>query len=103
MMTDLDVECDKDGMSVTIDFSGPFSGIIYSKGHYSDDRCRYVRKNTAQSTLTFKISSGSECGSKMTKISGDPTRTQILNTIIIQNDEFVQEIWDVARTISCDW
>ena len=40
MIKGLDVECDKTGMSVTMDFSGPFNGVIYSKGHFSDDQCQ---------------------------------------------------------------
>jgi len=102
-ITDLQVACDKTGMSVTIDFSQPFNGIIYSKGFYSDDRCRYVSKNSRQSAHSFWISSSSMCGSKMRQLPGDNSRTQLSNTIIIQNDEAIQEIWDVARTISCDW
>jgi hypothetical protein len=42
MITDLDVICDKAGMTVTIDFSQPFNGIIFSKGYYSDPACRSV-------------------------------------------------------------
>merc|ERR1719376_932319 len=102
-ITDLQVACDKTGMSVTIDFSQPFNGIIYSKGFYSDDRCRHVSKNSRQSAHSFWISSSSMCGSKMRQLPGDNSRTQLSNTIIIQNDEAIQEIWDVARTISCDW
>jgi len=102
-ITDLQVACDKTGMSVTIDFSQPFNGIIYSKGFYSDDRCRYVSESSHQSTYSFWISSASTCGSNMRQIPGEIPRTQLSNTIIVQNDEDIQEIWDVARTISCDW
>jgi hypothetical protein len=36
----LDVKCDSSGMSVTLDFDGPFSGVVYSKGHFSNPKCR---------------------------------------------------------------
>lgn len=39
----------------------------------------------------------------MGQVPGDPSRTQLSNTMIVQNDKEIQEIWDVARTITCDW
>jgi hypothetical protein len=36
----LDVKCDSGGMSVTLDFDGPFSGVVYSKGHFNNPKCR---------------------------------------------------------------
>lgn len=38
----IDVKCDKDlnGMTVTIDFSQPFNGVIYSRGYFSESKCR---------------------------------------------------------------
>lgn len=64
---------------------------------------RYVSENSGQSSYTFSISSSRSCGSVMGQIPGDSSRTQLVNTIIIQNDKEIQEIWDVARSISCDW
>lgn len=39
----IDVKCDKneDGMHVTVEFSQPFEGIIYSQGFFGDPKCRY--------------------------------------------------------------
>ncbi|CAL4067236.1 unnamed protein product [Meganyctiphanes norvegica] len=31
------------------------------------------------------------------------SRTMLTNTIIMQGDGTIQEIWDIARTIKCDW
>lgn len=39
----------------------------------------------------------------MEQVPGDTSRTELSNTIIVQNDKYIQEIWDVARTITCDW
>ncbi|CAG0893635.1 unnamed protein product [Darwinula stevensoni] len=36
----LDVECAKTGMTVNIEFSTPFNGVIFSKGFYSNPACR---------------------------------------------------------------
>lgn len=64
---------------------------------------RYVSENSGQSSYTFWISSSRSCGSLMGQVPGDASRTELSNTIIVQNDLTIQEIWDVARTISCDW
>lgn len=39
-ITKMEVECAKDGMKVDIEFSIPFEGIIFSKGHFSEPECR---------------------------------------------------------------
>jgi G3E family GTPase len=39
-VTRLDVTCDARGMSVELEFSGAFNGIVYSKGHYKNRNCR---------------------------------------------------------------
>lgn len=36
----LDVKCSKAGFEVTIEFETTFSGVIYSKGHFDNSRCR---------------------------------------------------------------
>lgn len=38
----IDVKCDKDknGMHITINFNQPFGGVIYSRGHFDDPKCR---------------------------------------------------------------
>ena len=37
---DLEVSCEKSGMTVSLEFSAPFNGLIFSKGHYSNPACR---------------------------------------------------------------
>ena len=39
-ITRLNVQCDRTGIKVQVDFDVPFNGIIFSKGHYSDLSCR---------------------------------------------------------------
>lgn len=36
----LDVVCTNLGMQVNLEFLEPFEGIVYSKGHYGDPKCR---------------------------------------------------------------
>ncbi|KAG8224841.1 hypothetical protein J437_LFUL002288 [Ladona fulva] len=83
----IDIKCDSRGMLVTVEFSGPFDGIIYSKGHFGKSRCRYVEPGSGRSSYTFTIPLN-DCG---TTPSGGFGRT-------VDN---VIEIWDTARKISC--
>ncbi|XP_068236797.1 uncharacterized protein [Palaemon carinicauda] len=108
-ITSLDVQCEKSGMTVNVAFSQPFDGIIFSKGHFSNPACRYLDANSGRSSYTLYIPSEG-CGSVMSQdgsVSPDKkkrvSQTRIVNTIIVQNDPTIQEIWDVARTIKCDW
>lgn len=37
----IDVKCENgNDILVTIDFDGPFSGIVYSQGYFNDPKCR---------------------------------------------------------------
>ena len=39
-ITGLDVTCEKTGMLVSLQFSAPFNGVVFSKGHFSNPSCR---------------------------------------------------------------
>ena len=39
-ITGLDVTCEKSGMTVNLQFSAPFNGVVFSKGHFSNPACR---------------------------------------------------------------
>ena len=39
-ITGLDVTCEKTGMIVSLQFSAPFNGVVFSKGHFSNPACR---------------------------------------------------------------
>jgi len=100
-ITRLNVQCDRTGMKVNVDFDIPFNGIIFSKGHYSDANCRYVSPNLQRASYNFFIPS-TQCGTISTDARRDGT-LGFKNVIIIQNDPEYQEVWDMARKISCDW
>ncbi|XP_037790172.1 uncharacterized protein LOC119585576 [Penaeus monodon] len=103
----LQVQCEKSFMRVSVEFDRPFYGMIFSKGYYSDPNCVYVQPGTGNLQTQFSINLNS-CGmtsSSSTANYGQPTPsgTFIENTIIIQYDPLVQEVWDAARKLRCTW
>jgi len=44
-VTRLDVTCDTRGMSVELEFDGAFNGVVYSKGHFKNRKCRSAKLN----------------------------------------------------------
>merc|ERR1719336_2757921 len=99
-ITGLDVTCEKTGMIVNLQFSAPFNGVVFSKGHFSNPACRYVRRNSQRKQLEIVVPLSS-CGTQTVESNSD--RLMIENTIIIQADPMVQDSWDSARKITCDW
>ncbi|XP_055942183.1 uncharacterized protein LOC129972179 [Argiope bruennichi] len=102
----LDVKCEKNLMRVAIDFDKPFHGIIYSKGHYSYGRCVHLPAGSGHNSVEFDISINS-CGMQGNSPSGHygPTETgsYFENTVVVQYDPLVQEVWDQARKLRCNW
>ena len=47
----MDVKCGRSGMNVELKFSATFPGVVYSKGHYSESSCMYVKENDARSNI----------------------------------------------------
>ncbi|XP_023221838.1 uncharacterized protein LOC111623483 [Centruroides sculpturatus] len=104
----LNVKCEKNHMKVYIQFDRPFYGMVFSKGHYSDPSCVHMPPNSGHLEAKFDIFLGA-CG-----MSGNHHGIQnhhgdgggglfIENTIIVQYDPQVQEIWDQARKLRCTW
>lgn len=104
----LQVQCEKTHMRVNIEFDRPFYGMIFSKGHYSDPNCVHVRPGSGQLSATFDVYLNS-CGMTSSANQGggygapSPAGTFVENTIIIQYDPLVQEVWDQARRLRCTW
>jgi hypothetical protein len=84
---DLQVQCEKDLMRVRVVFDRPFYGMVFSKGHYSNVNCVHVPAGLGQTQATFDIA----------------LRSCIENTIIVQYDPQLQEVWDQARKLRCTW
>jgi len=107
-ISSLDVQCDKSLMRVSVKFDRPFSGIIFSKGHFSNGNCVHLRPGSASPEAYFDVSINS-CGTTGSTENavgygnGDDTGSFFENTIIIQYDPQVQEVWDQARKLRCTW
>jgi len=99
-ITGLDVTCEKTGMVVNLQFSAPFNGVVFSKGHFSNPSCRYVKRNSDRSNVVLTVPL-STCGTQTVESSSD--RLMLENTVVIQADPMVQDSWDSARKITCDW
>jgi len=105
----LDVKCEKHLMKVRIEFDQPFNGIIFSKGHYSNVHCVHLPAGLGRTYSTFDISINScgTTGNTENSLLGHGGATGsgsfFENTIVIQYDPQVQEVWDQARKLRCTW
>ncbi|KAK3910383.1 Cuticlin-4 [Frankliniella fusca] len=107
----LQVQCEKTHMRVNIEFDRPFYGMIFSKGFYSDPHCVHLKPGTGHLSATFEIflnscgmsSSGNQQGGDYGGHGPTPSGSYVENTIIVQYDPYVQEVWDQARKLRCTW
>lgn len=105
----LDVKCEKNLMKVAVEFDKPFNGIIFSKGHYSHGNCVHQPPNSAKNSIYFDIGINScgTTGNTQNGLYGNGAQTGsgtfFENTVVIQYDPQVQEVWDQARKLRCTW
>ena len=104
---DIQVQCEKTSVRVNVKFDRPFYGMIFSKGFYSDPNCVHLASGSGTITASFEIFLNG-CGmtsSGNTETFGqpNPAGSFVENTIIIQYDALVQEVWDQARKLRCTW
>lgn len=99
----LQVQCEKTHMRVNIEFDRPFYGMIFSKGFYSDQHCVHMKPGTGHLSATFEIFLNS-CGMSSSANHNanqygapTPSGSYVENTIIIQYDPYVQEVWDQVK------
>lgn len=102
----IEVQCEKASMRVSVDFDRPFYGMIFSKGHYSDSNCVHMKSGTGALNAQFEIYLNS-CGMSASETTSygqpNPAGSFVENTIIVQYDPLVQEVWDQARKLRCTW
>lgn len=109
----LNVKCEKNHMKVNLEFDRPFYGAVFSKGHFNDAKCVHLTPGAGHVTANFDIFLGA-CGMTSSEQTAPAATTSpssssignglyIENTIIIQYDAQVQEIWDQARRLRCTW
>jgi len=108
-ITSLDVQCEKNLMKVSIKFDKPFYGIIFSKGFYSDVNCVHLPAGVGRTSAQFDVAINS-CGTNGNTENGlygygadSGSGTFFENTIVVQYDPQVQEVWDQARKLRCTW
>ena len=95
----LDVKCEKNLMKVAIDFDKPFFGTIFGKGHYHQSECIHEFANSGKMSVFFDIGIG-KCGPVGNTQNGlyghgseSGSGSYFENTIIVQYDSLVQEVW----------
>lgn len=93
----LEVMCGKDHMDVHLSFTQPFEGIVFSKGQYGDPRCVYVHPSTGRTFFSFRIAYA-RCGTKP-----DLHGQFYENTVVVQYDKDLLEVWDEAKRLRCEW
>ncbi|XP_049817544.1 collagen alpha-1(II) chain isoform X2 [Aethina tumida] len=99
---DIQVDCGKEMMTITIEFNRQFDGVIYSKGYYSNPDCRYVKENSGQTKYTFTVSLNT-CGTEFVNAFDTEGKSYLQNVLVIQNEAGIQEVWDVIRSVRCLW
>lgn len=93
----LDVICGKNFMTVRAEFSGPFYGIVFSKGTYGHENCIYVKPNSGLTHAAFNVYYD-QCGTKP-----DLQGKFYENTIVIQYGSDIIEAYDEAKRLRCEW
>lgn len=108
-IVNLEVKCEKNLMKVSIEFDKVFNGVIFSKGHYSQGQCLHVGQNSGKQQAYFDISINS-CGTQGNTQNGlygmggnTGSGSYFENTIVVQYDPNVQEVYDHARKLRCTW
>ncbi|XP_076314955.1 uncharacterized protein LOC143227388 [Tachypleus tridentatus] len=98
--------CGTDEINVTVEFNKPFLGVIYSKGFFDNNNCFYVKSpaiRPIESIFTFQVPL-TDCGSEaQTETLSENRDWWSENTIIIQNDPYIQENYDQAVQLRCVW
>ncbi|CAG0897391.1 unnamed protein product, partial [Cyprideis torosa] len=93
----LEVMCGKTYMRVHLSFNKPFQGLVFSKGQYGNPNCIYIHANTGLTDYTFDIDY-QLCGTKP-----DLHGKFYENTIVVQYDSDLIEVWDEAKRLRCEW
>ena len=89
-----------------MDFDQPFHGMVFSKGHFSDQNCVHLPAKSGTTSIDFEIqnnqcgmtsSGGFQSGNRQPNLAG----SFIENTIIVQYDPLLQMVFDQAKKIRC--
>ncbi|CAL8114216.1 unnamed protein product [Orchesella dallaii] len=105
----LEVKCERSVMRVFVAFDKPFFGVIFSKGHYHNVHCIHLPAGLGHTSANFDVGIDA-CGTQGNSENGlygygvqSGSGSYFENTIVIQYDPQVQEVWDQARKLRCTW
>ncbi|KAK8759580.1 hypothetical protein V5799_002788 [Amblyomma americanum] len=84
-------------MRVQLQFSAPFHGIVFSKGHHGQPECVYVGPRSGITAANFDVFYD-RCGTKP-----DHHGSFYENTIVVQYGVDIIEAWDEAKRLRCEW
>ncbi|OQV21370.1 hypothetical protein BV898_04579 [Hypsibius exemplaris] len=102
-LTSIQADCvNPQFIKVSVEFDRPFDGIIYTKGHFTDETCTYAKEGSSLRNQNFTISTDA-CGSLDNNHAEAANSSITEATVIIQNDPLFQDANDVARRIRCSW
>jgi len=93
---------------VSMDFDQPFLGMVFSKGHFSDQNCVHLPAMSGATSIDFEIQNN-QCGMTSSggfqSDNGQPNLAGsfIENTIIVQYDPLIQMVFDQAKILRCTW
>ncbi|KAL3216580.1 hypothetical protein MRX96_032907 [Rhipicephalus microplus] len=93
----VEVACGKRHMRVQLQFSAPFNGIVFSKGHHGQPECVYVGPRSGITAANFDVFYD-RCGTKP-----DHHGSFYENTIVVQYGVDIIEAWDEAKRLRCEW
>ncbi|XP_077553594.1 uncharacterized protein LOC144168498 [Haemaphysalis longicornis] len=93
----VEVACGKRHMRVQLQFSAPFHGIVFSKGHHGQPDCVYVGPKSGIQAANFDVFYD-RCGTKP-----DHHGSFYENTIVVQYGVDIIEAWDEAKRLRCEW
>lgn len=80
---------------------GKSNDVLFA-GFFNNPECRFVQAKSYGKMFDFEIPIN-YCGSIVEDHGYDYKDSFAENTIIIQFDEYIQEVWDLAKTIRCEW
>lgn len=98
----IEVECAKDQMTINLEFNREFNGVIYSKGFYRDEICRYVNEGSGQTRYSFTVRLNA-CGTQFIDQFREGGQAYLENVLVLQNEPGIQEVWDTVRRVRCLW
>ncbi|KAJ4435288.1 hypothetical protein ANN_17898, partial [Periplaneta americana] len=98
----IEVQCAKDQMTINIEFNRVFDGVVYSKGFYKDDECRYVNQGSGRTQFSFTVRLNA-CGTQFIDQFKEGGQAYLENVLVFQNEPGIQEVWDTVRRVRCLW